>query len=98
VLADTLDLGRVSPVVDAALAPLTADGWVEVQVRDARAESDEVDVLVSLSVRGGAHPDGRSAQQLATRAAEVLGGRPEIGRLVPGGLGVAVGPGDGGTA
>ena len=94
VLADTLDLGRVSPVVEAALAPLTADGWVEVQVRDARAESDEVDLLVTLSVRGGAHPDGRSAQQLATRAAEVLGARQELGQLVPGGLGVAIDQGD----
>ena len=97
-LADHLDVEVVSGLVQAALAPLTADGWVEVQVMDARPTDPDadpadagVDLLVVVSCPAGGHPDGRSAAQLAGQAAAQLAARPDISRLVPGGLGVVTG-------
>ena len=98
-LADQLDLPAVTSVVQAALAPLTADGWVDVQVVDARPVAADpaavdagADVLVVVACPQGGHPDGRSAEQLAGQAATLLARRPDIHRLVPGGLGVVTAP------
>lgn len=90
-MADDLDLAVVSAAVQAALAPLTADGWVGVEVLDGRPIDAGVDVVVSVSAAGGAHPDGRLLPDLARQAAAVLGARPDIQRMTPGGLGVTAG-------
>ena len=89
-LADQLDLAQASALVHAGLAPLTADGWVDVEVVDARGDDVGVDVVVQISAVGGGHPDGRLLDDLAHQAARVLQERPDIQRCVPGGLGVAV--------
>lgn len=89
-LADQLDPERTSAVVHAALAPLTADGWVEVSVIDARAQDIGVDVLVTVAGVQGGHPDGRLIEDLARQAASILTSRTDIQRLVPGGLGVTI--------
>lgn len=89
-MADDLDLAMVSAAIHAALAPLTADGWVSVEVLDGRPIDAGVDVVVSVSAAGGAHPDGRLLPDLARQAAAVLGARPDIQRMTPGGLGVTV--------
>lgn len=91
VLADQLDLPRAEALVQAALAGLTADGWVRVDVVDARARDVDADVLVVLSGPGGGHPDGRSPEQLTERAVSVLAQQPDLARVVPGGLGVVAG-------
>jgi hypothetical protein len=88
VLADTVDLAAVSAAVHAALAGLTADGWVGVDVVDARGFDAGIDVLVEVSAASGGHPDGRQLPELARQAAQVLGSRHDIAELVPGGLGV----------
>lgn len=90
VLADDLDVARVVALVQAALAPLTADGWAEVTVVDGRPEGAAVDVVVLVGAAGGGHPDGRLLPDLARQAAGILQARADIQRLVPGGLGVAV--------
>lgn len=90
-LADLLDLDRVAALVQAALAPLTADGWVEVSVVDARTEDVGVDVLVVVRGVQGGHPDGRLVEDLARQAASTLMSRADIQRMVPGGLGVTIG-------
>lgn len=90
-LADLLDLDRVEALVQAALAPLTADGWVEVSVVDARTQDMGVDVLVVVSGVQGGHPDGRLVEDLARQAASILMSRDDIQRQVPGGLGVTIG-------
>ncbi len=94
-LADDLDVAAASAAVQAALAPLSADGWVEVNVRDVRpalgAPDPGVDLLVAVSCPQGAHPDGRSADQLALQAAQLLAGRADLRARVPGGLGVVRG-------
>ena len=89
-LADLLDLEAVRPRLVAALAGLTADGWVEVDVLDARADG-AVDVLVVVQARQGGHPDGRTAEALARQAAGILAGRADLHALIPGGIGVSVG-------
>ena len=87
VLADDVDLARVDALVQAALAPLTADGWAEVGV--VRGEPAEVvDVLVRVGARHGAHPDGRQAADLLRQAAAILQDRADLQRMVPGGIGV----------
>jgi hypothetical protein len=91
VLADQVDMSQVSALVHAALAPLTADGWSEVDVIDARPLGAEADVVVHLRAVGGGHPDGRRKEQLARQAASILAGRADIQRLVPGGIGVLPG-------
>lgn len=91
-LADLLDLARVTALVTAALAPLTSDGWAAVEVFDARPMDAGVDVIVQVTAPAGGHPDGRLLADLARQAAEVISGRPEIHRLVPGGLGVTAAP------
>lgn len=88
VMADLLDMSVVRPRVQAALAGLTADGWVEVEVLDVRAQSADMDVLVEVVVREGAHPDGRTMADLAVQAARVIAERADLTRLVPGGIGV----------
>ncbi len=90
-LADLLDLNHVSGLVHAALAPLTADGWVEVSVVDSRAQDVGVDVLVVVTGVQGGHPDGRLIEDLARQAARTLMARNDIQRMVPGGLGVTIG-------
>lgn len=90
VLADDVDVTQVDALVQAALAPLTADGWTEVAVIDGRLDGAAVDVLVLISAVGGGHPDGRSLPDLARQAAATLQSRADIQRLVPGGMGVAV--------
>jgi len=90
VLADTLDLPAVDSAVQAALAHLTADGWVEVSVADTR-QDEQVDVVVSVLTTHGSHPDGRSALLLASQAAELLAARRDLLALVPGGIGVVAG-------
>lgn len=90
-LADLLDLDHVSGLVHAALAPLTADGWVEVAVVDSRPQDVGVDVLVVVTGVQGGHPDGRLTEDLARQAATTLMARNDIQRLVPGGLGVTIG-------
>ncbi len=90
-LADLMDLAAVTALVQAALAPLTADGWVEVDVVDGRTAGDEADVIVRVSAVGGGHPDGRRESDLATQAADVLGRRADIQRQAPGGIGVQAG-------
>ena len=52
-LLDDLDLPGVTALVQAALAPLTSDGWVEVAVVDARATELGADVLVQVTVPAG---------------------------------------------
>lgn len=89
-LADLVDLDRVGALVHAALAPLTADGWVEVSIVDARAQDVGVDVLVTVAGIQGGHPDGRLMEDLAQQAASILMSRSDIQRLVPGGLGVTI--------
>jgi hypothetical protein len=91
-LADQLDLPRVTALVQAALAPLTSDGWAEVEVFDARPMDAGVDVIVQVSARSGGHPDGRLLADLARQAATVISARADIHRLVPGGLGVTAAP------
>jgi hypothetical protein len=92
VLADQLDLPRVAALVQAALAPLTADGWAEVEVFDARPMDAGVDVIVQVSAPSGGHPDGRLPADLARQAADVISARADIHRLVLGGLGVTAAP------
>jgi len=87
-LADEIDLARVTALVQAALAPLTSDGWAEVLVVDGRAADVGADVIVHLSAAAGGHPDGRLLGDLARQAASIISGRPDIQRLVPGGIGV----------
>jgi hypothetical protein len=91
-LADLLDLARVTALVTAALAPITSDGWAEVEVFDARPMDAGIDVIVQVSAPSGGHPDGRLIGDLARQAAAVLGQRADIQRLVPGGLGVTAAP------
>jgi hypothetical protein len=88
ILADELDLDRVSALLLAALAPLTADGWLEVEVFDGRSLDAQADVLVQISSVGGGHPDGRLLDDLARQAARTLAARPDIQRQAPGGIGV----------
>jgi hypothetical protein len=90
VLADNLDLAAVDAAIQAALARLTADGWVDVVVADGRADQP-VDVVVSVVAPHGAHPDGRSTALLARQAADLLLTRRELLALVPGGIGVVAG-------
>lgn len=90
VLLDDLDLDRVEDHVQAALASLTGDGWVEIGVLDGRVIDAGVDVVVRVSAREGGHPDGRSLEQLAHQAARTLAQRADLQRLVPGGIGVTV--------
>lgn len=87
-LAAEVDLAHVESLVMAALAPLTSDGWVEVTVAGIDGPEAAADVLVLVSARQGAHPDGRSVEQLAQQAARVLAGRSDLHRLVPGGVAV----------
>ena len=89
VLADLLDLKHVDAVISAALAPLTADGWCDIRVRDARADGVDVDVLVDISAAGGGHPDGRRHDDLMRQAARILAERADLKQLVPGGIGIA---------
>lgn len=89
-LADELDLPQVDALVQAALAPLTSDGWVQIDVADSRLDDTGVDVLVTVSALQGGHPDGRLIEDLARQAASVLMSRTDIQRRVPGGLGVTV--------
>jgi hypothetical protein len=91
-LADLLDLARVTAVVTAALAPITSDGWAEVEVFDARPMDAGIDVIVQVSAVAGGHPDGRLLGDLARQAAEVITSRADIHRLVPGGIGVTAAP------
>lgn len=90
-MADDLDLPAVTAMIEAALAPLTADGWVGVEVLDGRPIDAGVDVVVQVSAAGGGHPDGRLLPDLAHQAAQVLAARADIQRLTPGGLGVTAG-------
>ena len=89
-LADDLDLDRASALIHAALAPLTADGWVDIAVSDARSLDVDADVLVTVSAVGGGHPDGRRVADLAEQAAATFAGRADLHRLVPGGIAVAL--------
>lgn len=91
VLRDDLDIEGVSARVAAVLASLTADGWVDIDVRDSRGDDLGVDVLVTVTTPAGGHPDGRGAAQLAQHAGRLLSTSTELTRLVPGGLGVATG-------
>lgn len=86
-LAGDLDLARAEAVVAAALAPLTADGWVGVDVADGSA-GPAADVVVHLSTRG--HPDGRGPQDLARQAAALLADRADLAAAAPGGVGVVL--------
>lgn len=90
-LADGLDLGRVTALVEAALIPLTADGRVAVTVLDTRGAEPEFDVLVVVSRGPGGHPSGRAVGLLAEQAAGILTAREDIQRLVSGGIGVTAG-------
>ena len=87
-LAAQVDLERVEALVQAALAPLTADGWVEITVAGIDGPEAQADVLVMVGAVGGAHPDGRLPQMLAQQAATALAARADIHRLVPGGIAV----------
>lgn len=91
-LADDLDVPRARALVQAALAPLTADGWVDVTVIDARSQDVGVDLLVLVGGVQGGHPDGRLVQDLARQAANVLMDRADIQSVVPGGIGVTLAP------
>lgn len=88
VLVDHVDLPHVDAVISAALAPLTADGWCDAVVRDARGEHVGVDVVVEIHAAGGGHPDGRRHDELTAQAARILAGRADLQALVPGGIGV----------
>jgi len=91
VLADELDLERVTALVQAALAPITADGWADASVLDVRGTGAAADVLVVVTSAGGGHPDGRRLEVLAQQAAQILASRPDIQRRVLGGIGVTAG-------
>lgn len=91
-LADRLDLARVATLVNAALAPLTSDGWAEVEVFDARPMDAGIDVIVQLTALSGGHPDGRLLADLARQAADTISARRDIHCLVPGGIGVTAAP------
>lgn len=88
VLADHLDLPQVDAVVSAALAPLTADGWCDARIGDARSDDAGVDVVVEICAVGGGHPDGRRLEDLTRQAARILAERADLRALVPGGIGV----------
>lgn len=87
-LAAQVDLEHVEALIQAALAGLTADGWVDVQVAGIDGPDAQADVLVVVSARGGGHPDGRLPAVLAQQAADALAARQDIHRLVPGGIAV----------
>ncbi len=91
ILRDELDMADVSARVEAALAVLTSDGWVALDVRDVRANDVGVDVLVTVTTPAGGHPDGRGPDQLAQQAGRLLSSSADLTRLVPGGLGVVPG-------
>ncbi len=88
VMADLLDIADVRSRVQAALAGLTSDGWVEVEVLDVRSQSTDMDVLIEVIAREGAHPDGRTAADLAGQAARIVAARADLQQLVPGGIGI----------
>ena len=88
-LADDLDLGAVTALVESALAPLTSDGWAAANIVDARPMDADVDVIVELVAATGSRPDGRLLTDLAQQAAGLISARPDIHLLAPGGIGVA---------
>jgi hypothetical protein len=92
VLADPLDLPAATALLQAALAPLTADGWVDVEVVDARSSDAGVDVIIQVTTPAGGHPDGRLPTDLAGQAAAVIAARSDIHAAVPGGIGVTTRP------
>ena len=87
-LADDLDLPAATAMLKAALAPLTGNGWAAAKIIDARSLDAGVDVLVELVAATGSHPAGRLLTDLAQQAAGLIAARPDIHRLVPGGIGV----------
>jgi hypothetical protein len=87
VLADQLDIEVINALVQSALSGLTADGWADIVVEDAR-EDGPVDVAVRFRSSVGRHPDGRTVDELARQAAAILSERADLNTLVPGGLGV----------
>ena len=90
VLADQSDISTATALIQAALAPLTGDGWVNVTVESGSvhpgADDPGVDLVVVLATQG--HPDGRLPTQLAQQAARILGERADLTRCVPGGVGI----------
>lgn len=87
VLVDELDIAALSAAISVAMAALTSDGWVDIDVVDAR-DGDQADLLVVVTAQGGAHPDGRSMDLLVRQAAQVLSARPDLLAQVPGGIGI----------
>ena len=87
-LADDLDLPVLMTLLEAALTPLTSDGWAEIAIVDARQFDAGVDVIVEMRAPAGADPDERALADLARQAAAVISDRTDIHRLAPGGIGV----------
>lgn len=85
VLADSMDLEVVLPLLQAVLAPMAAELRADLAVLDARGLAGEVDVLVEVKAQ---RPDGPLPADLVHEVAAALSARPDIHRLVPGGIGV----------
>ncbi|MEZ5115681.1 MAG: SseB family protein [Candidatus Nanopelagicales bacterium] len=77
----------VRGAIVAALASLTADGWVDVRVDPPR---EGADLVVVLMLPGGAHPDGRGPEALARAAADLLSGVAVLRERLVAGLALAV--------
>lgn len=72
--------------ITAALALLTADGWVNVRIDP----SPNADVMIVLELPGGGHPDGRGPRELAQAAAAALERNTMVAQRLITGLQIAV--------
>lgn len=81
-----IDDRELHATITAALALLTADGWVNVRIEP----SPNADVMIVLELPGGGHPDGRGPRELAQAAAAALERNPMVAQRLITGLQIAV--------
>ncbi len=91
-LADELDMDAVVTAVLAALTPLTVDGAARMDVSDARDDGGAADVMVTVTPAVDVLPPGSGPNDLALQVARILAERPDIQRMVPGGIGISLTP------
>lgn len=91
-MADELDFDRVSAVVWTTLAPVVADGLAALDVVDGRESGSEADVLVTVAATGDDTSGVGTARDRTAWAASLIAASPDLGRLVPGGIGVTSAP------